>query len=87
MQALTSIEILEKISDSAVAKARGSIKHFILAILAGAYIAFGAQASVMASFNLVSDPALWYRQIGICYGFSCGTYDGNVVWRRVVYRQ
>ena len=57
LQALTSIEILEKISDSAVAKARGSIKHFILAILAGAYIAFGAQASVMASFNLVSDPA------------------------------
>ena len=83
MQALTSIEILEKISDSAVAKARGSIKHFILAILAGAYIAFGAQASVMASFNLVSDPATF----GICYGFSCGTYDGNVVWRRVVYRQ
>ena len=58
MKALTTGEILEKVSDSAIPKATsGFWKLFILAILAGAYIAFGAQASAMASFNLTSDPA------------------------------
>ena len=58
VKALTSKEILEKVSDSAVPKATSNIwKLFILAVLAGAYIAFGGEASTMASFNLTSDPA------------------------------
>ena len=58
MQALTTNDILEKVSDSGVFKAAAPVwKLFLLGILAGAYIAFGAQASQMASFGLVSDPA------------------------------
>jgi len=58
MNALTPPEIYEKVSDSGIAKANGSIpKLFLLGIMAGAFIAFGAQASLMASFNLTSDPA------------------------------
>ena len=57
MQALTSPEILEKVSDSSIPKAGGSLwKLLILAVLAGAYIAFGAQASAMVSFNLTTNP-------------------------------
>jgi formate/nitrite transporter len=57
MGSLTSKEILEKVSDSAVPKATSSVaKLFLLAILAGAFIAFGAQGSSMASFNLTSNP-------------------------------
>ena len=57
MKALTSKEILDKVSDSAIPKASGSLwKLFLLAVLAGAYIAFGGEASAMASFNLVSSP-------------------------------
>lgn len=56
MKALTSTEILEKMSESAVAKAGGGFwKLLALAVLAGAYIALGAQASLMASFNLTAD--------------------------------
>jgi formate transporter len=58
MKALTTGEILEKVSDSAIPKASsGFWKLFLSAILAGAYIAFGAQASAMASFNLTTDAA------------------------------
>ena len=58
MNALTTKEILEKVSASGDFKATAPVwKLFLLAILAGAYIAFGAYASTMASFNLVSDPA------------------------------
>ena len=57
MKALTSKEILDKVSDSAIPKASGNLwKLFLLAVLAGAYIAFGGEASAMASFNLVSSP-------------------------------
>ncbi|MDO4870396.1 MAG: formate/nitrite transporter family protein [Bacillota bacterium] len=57
MNALTPPEIYEKISDSGIAKSSGSLtKLFLLGILAGAFIAFGAQASLMASFNLTADP-------------------------------
>ena len=46
-----------KQSDGSVAKAEGSLgKLFVLGMLAGAFIALGAQASLMASFNLTSDP-------------------------------
>lgn len=58
LKALTSTEILEKVSDSSIPKANSGVcRLFILAVLAGAYIAFGAQASAMASFNLTADPA------------------------------
>ncbi len=58
MNVLTTKEILEKVSASGDFKATASIwKLFLLGVMAGAYIAFGAQASQMASFNLISDPA------------------------------
>ena len=57
LSALTTGEILEKVSDSGIAKAEGkSLRLLIWALLAGAYIAFGAQASQMVSFNLLADP-------------------------------
>ena len=58
MTALTPREIMLKQSDGSVAKAEGSIgKLFLLAMMAGAFIALGAQGSLMASFNLTSDPS------------------------------
>ena len=49
MNALTTKEILEKVSASGDFKATAPVwKLFLLAILAGAYIAFGAYASTMA---------------------------------------
>ena len=58
LSALTTGEILEKVSDSGIAKAEGkTLRLLIWALLAGAYIAFGAQASQMVSFNLLVDPA------------------------------
>lgn len=58
MGVFTSKEILQKLSDSAIGKCESrSMKILILAILAGAYIAFGAQASAMASFNLCAESA------------------------------
>ncbi len=58
MTALTPREIMIKQSEGSVPKAEGSTgKLFVLAMLAGAFIALGAQASLMASFNLTSDPA------------------------------
>ena len=58
MTALTPREIMIKQSDGAVPKAEGSLtKLFVLGMMAGAFIALGAQASLMASFNLTSDPA------------------------------
>lgn len=57
LSALTTGEILEKVSDSGIAKADGkTLRLLIWALLAGAYIAFGAQASQMVSFNLLADP-------------------------------
>ena len=56
-RALTTGEILEKVSDSGIAKAEGkTLRLLIWALLAGAYIAFGAQASQMVSFDLLADP-------------------------------
>ncbi len=58
LSALTTGEILEKVSDSGIAKAEGkTLRLLIWALLAGAYIAFGAQASQMVSFNLLADPS------------------------------
>ena len=58
MAALTPREIMIKQSDASVGKAEGTLgKLFVLGILAGAFIALGAQGSLMASFNLTSDPS------------------------------
>ena len=58
MHSLTPPEIYEKVSDSGIGKANGSlIRLFLLGIMAGIFIALGAQASLMASFGLTSDPA------------------------------
>lgn len=58
MRSLTSGEILEKVSYSSITKANSSAwKLFILAVLAGAFIAFGANGSMTVSFGLISDPA------------------------------
>lgn len=58
MNTLTSKEILDKVSDSGIAKSNAPVwKLLLLSLMAGAFIAFGAQASQMASFGLVSDPA------------------------------
>ena len=52
------MRFLEKVSDSGIAKAEGkTLRLLIWALLAGAYIAFGAQASQMVSFNLLADPS------------------------------
>ena len=57
LSALTTGEILEKVSDSGIAKAEGkTLRLLIWALLAGAYIAFGAQASQMVSNKLLADP-------------------------------
>lgn len=58
MKALTSSEILGQVADSAASKAEGKLwKLLVLAVMAGAYISFGAYASTMASFNLTADAA------------------------------
>lgn len=57
MKTLTSAEILEKVSESSISKATaGAGRLLLLAVMAGAFIAFGAQASAMASFNLTMNP-------------------------------
>ena len=51
-------ETAQTISDVGVAKASASFRRlFILGILAGVYIAFASNASNMAAFNLLADPA------------------------------
>ena len=58
MNTLSTKEILDKISDSGVFKANAPVwKLLLLGVMAGAFIGFGAQASQMASFGLLQDPA------------------------------
>lgn len=53
---LSPDKILDKLSNSFVGRARASNKRlFILSFLAGAFIAFAAQASTFASFNLLAN--------------------------------
>lgn len=57
MASLTPSEILVKQSEASEVKANsGILRLMLLGILAGAFIAFGACGSLMASFNLTSDP-------------------------------
>ena len=56
MKLLKPPEILEVTIETSVAKADGSLrKLFVLAALAGAFIAFAAQGSTMAAFNLLAE--------------------------------
>lgn len=53
---LSPDQILDKLSDTYVLKARASSKKLlILSFLAGAFIAFAAQGSTFASFNLLAN--------------------------------
>ena len=53
-------EILNSVTEAAQIKADGSFgKLFILGILAGAFIAFGAEGSTMATFTLLASPATY----------------------------
>ena len=55
---LKPAETLEVCIETGVAKANNTIsKLFLLGILAGAFIAFAAQGSTMAAFNLISSPS------------------------------
>ena len=57
MKVLKPNEILDQTSEIGVGKARGkTLKLLILSILAGAFIAFAAQGSTYASFNLLKNP-------------------------------
>lgn len=60
MDALTPKEIMEKVSDSSVPKANGSFwKLFLLSVLAGAFIALGAQASLMGAYNMLAESEMY----------------------------
>ncbi len=57
MKQLKPNEILDANIEGGVAKASGSfLKLFVLAVLAGAFIAFGAESSNMATFGLLAKP-------------------------------
>lgn len=57
MKPLKPAEILEAAIETGVAKANGSFgRLFLLGILAGAFIAFAAEGSNMAAFNLLASP-------------------------------
>lgn len=59
-KAKTIIELVEYSNEVAVGKAGASWTRLTaLGILAGAYIAFAAEASTMAAYNLFADPALY----------------------------
>ena len=71
---LTPAETLQAAVNVGIGKANSSIgKLIILGFLAGAFIAFGAEASNMAAFNLLSNPATFGlgRLVAGCV-FSCG---------------
>ncbi len=57
MKPLKPAEILDATIETGVSKANGSFgKLFVLGILAGAFIAFAAEGSNMAAFNLLASP-------------------------------
>ncbi len=57
MKPLKPAEILDASIETSVTKAGGSFgKLFVLSFLAGAFIAFAAEGSNMAAFNLLASP-------------------------------
>lgn len=60
MKPLKPNEILDYTIETGIAKAGGSFKKlFVLGILAGAFIAFAAEGSNMAAFNLFAEPTTY----------------------------
>lgn len=58
MKPLKPAEIFDATVETGVSKASGSFaKLFVLGILAGAFIAFAAEGSNMAAYNLLANPA------------------------------
>jgi len=56
----TGIELIGVLHETSDVKAKSSwVRLLVLGILAGAYIAFAAEASTMAAFNLLADPATY----------------------------
>ena len=73
MKPLKPPEILEATIEVAITKAGGSfMKLFVLGILAGAFIAFAAQGSNMAAFNLLANPETYGLGRALA-GFVFGT--------------
>jgi len=61
----STLEIAQTISDLGVTKTTAPLgRLLVLGILAGVYIAFAAQASSMAAFNLLADPSTY--NLGRC---------------------
>ena len=59
-KAKTGPELIGILHDTSLTKAGSSwARLVVLGILAGAYIAFAAQASTMAAFNLLADPSMY----------------------------
>ena len=89
MKTLTSGEILDKISESSEQKAAaGAGRLLLLAVMAGAFIGFGAQGSLMVSFNLIMEPDTYglgklvsaaVFPVGLMMVVLCGTelFTGN----------
>jgi len=60
MEARTPLQILEYTSDVGLAKVeRNKTGQFILAVLAGVFIAFASEGSSMAAFNLFANPVTY----------------------------
>ena len=89
LSALTTGEILEKVSDSGIAKAEGkTLRLLIWALLAGAYIAFGAQASQMVLFRSAGGSGKSGRgTFSLCRSIPGGSDDGGALRCRTVYRK
>ena len=70
------LEIAQTVSEAGVAKASASFRRlFVLGILAGVYIAFAANASMMAAFNLLADPTTY--GLGRC--LAGGIFPGGLM--------
>ena len=59
-KAKTQLEVIGILHETSEVKAKSSwVRLAVLGILAGAYIAFAAEASTMAAYNLLADPATY----------------------------
>lgn len=86
MQSLLNVpaEVVSANINAAVAKAAAKKRRiFVLGIMAGAFIAMGAQSSSLAVHN-ITDVGI-ARTLARMY-FPSGTYDDRVCRRRTVYR-
>ena len=73
----TGIELVEYSNQMSEAKANSSaLRLIILGILAGAYIAFAAEASTMAAYNLLADPATF----GLGRALSGAVFAGGLIF-------